>query len=145
MAAPLIVIASSVVFLLIGPQVVQLVPKAMFGALLLSSGASMLTDNLRQAWSNFPRREFVLVILHVVLTGALGMLYAVVLGLVFTAVIFIIQYSRHSGVLQVRSQSSPILTLAHLMPLCACARVHCSSPRATSLHLHALVGCSHAL
>jgi len=98
--APILVIASSTAFFFFGSQVVRIVPKAMFAALLVSSGLSMLADNLRQAWNNFPKREFALVILHVALTAILGMLYAVVLGLLFTAVIFIIQYSRHSGVLQ---------------------------------------------
>jgi len=94
------VIATSSLLFLTGSSIVGLVPKAMFAAILVSSGLSMLVDNFKQAWTNFPKREFALVIVHVALTAALGMLYAVVLGLLFTAVIFIIQYSRHSGVLQ---------------------------------------------
>jgi len=97
---PLMVILSSTLLALFGSDVVGLVPKAMFSALLVASGVTMLIDNFKQAWNNFPKREFALVVMHVGLTAALGMLYAVVLGLLFTAVIFIIQYAQHSGVLQ---------------------------------------------
>lgn len=110
------VIGSSTLVFFLGSQAVQIVPKAMFAALLVSSGCSMLADNLRQAWHNFPKREFGLVILHVALTATLGMLYGVVLGLLFTAVIFIIQYSHHSGVLQAR-MSTPTPSLPPPSPL----------------------------
>ena len=82
--APLMVIISSSLLFLVGSAVVGLVPKFMFAALLVSSGLSMLVDNFKQAWTNFPKREFALVVVHVALTAVLGMLYAVVLGLLFT-------------------------------------------------------------
>ena len=97
---PAMVIVLSAALVLAGPTLVALVPTVMFAALLVNSGLLMLHDNLRSAWTMFPRREFVLVLTHIVLTAALGMLSAVVLGVLFTATIFIVQYASHSGVLQ---------------------------------------------
>ena len=77
-----------------------LVPKAMFAALLVTSGLNLLMDHLTNAYSIMKTSEFVLVLLHIGLTAALGMLSAVLLGMLLTAVIFIVQYSSHSGVLQ---------------------------------------------
>ena len=41
-----------------------------------------------------------MVLLHVALTVTTDLLSAVILGLLFTAASFIVEYSRHSGVLQ---------------------------------------------
>ena len=94
------VVVGSTLFLLAGSSVVTLVPKATFAALLVGLGSNLLFDNLRTAYSDLQTREFVLVVLHIGITGTLGMLYAVVLGMAFTALIFIVQYASHSGVLQ---------------------------------------------
>lgn len=107
--------------------IVSLVPKAMFAALLVASGLNLLSDNLKTAYTDLQHKEFALVILHIGLTATLGMLSAVVLGeiehaveqetcmhhslaahsprlvctgMLFTATIFIVQYSSVSGVLQ---------------------------------------------
>jgi MFS superfamily sulfate permease-like transporter len=97
---PVLVISSSALVVFSGSYIVTLVPTAMFAALLVTSGLNLLTDNLRTAYSELQSREFVLVVLHIGLTATLGMLSAVVLGMLLTATIFIIQYSSHSGVLQ---------------------------------------------
>ena len=94
----LLVLSALLVFW--GSYIVTLVPKAMFAALLFTSGLNLLSDNLRSAWSDLQRREFLLVLMHIALTAYLGMLSAVVLGMLLTATIFIVQYSSHSGVLQ---------------------------------------------
>ena len=81
-------------------RVLRPVPKAMFAALLFTSGLNLLADNLRTAYTDLQRREFALVVMHIVLTATVGMLAAVVLGLLIAAAIFIVQYAAHSGVLQ---------------------------------------------
>jgi sulfate permease, SulP family len=96
---PAMVVISSIVLLLTGSRVVAVVPNFMFAALLVSIGITMIWDNLRSAWNMLPVHEFGLVILHIILTALLGMLWAVVLGVLFTATIFIVEYSAHSGVL----------------------------------------------
>ena len=98
--SPAMVVGSSAIFFLYGSDMVMLVPKAMFAALLFTTGLNLLSDNLRTAYSDLQAREFVLVVMHIGLTAVLGMLAAVVLGMLFTATIFIVQYSSHSGVLQ---------------------------------------------
>ena len=97
---PAMVIGGSLALVFLGSGLVAQVPNFMFAALLVSSGINMIWDNLRSAWNMLPVREFCLVIVHIVLTAMLGMLSAVVLGILFTATIFIVEYSSHSGVLQ---------------------------------------------
>jgi hypothetical protein len=96
---PAMVVISSIVLVLTGSNQVAVMPNFMFAALLVSIGINMIWDNLRSAWNMLPVREFSLVILHIILTALLGMLWAVVLGVLFTATIFIVEYSAHSGVL----------------------------------------------
>jgi hypothetical protein len=96
---PAMVVISSIVLVLTGSNPVAVMPNFMFAALLVSIGINMIWDNLRSAWNMLPVREFSLVILHIILTALLGMLWAVVLGVLFTATIFIVEYSAHSGVL----------------------------------------------
>ena len=155
---PAMVVVVSALLVFSGSYIVTLVPKAMFAALLFTSGLNLLFDNLKTAYAppliarghpawlllpltarghpawlftslgdtwqgrktlltptslgdtwplitrgrytDLQRREFALVVMHIALTAWLGMLSAVVLGLLFTAVIFIVQYASHSGVLQ---------------------------------------------
>ena len=97
---PAMVIGGSTLLVFSGSYIVSLVPKAMFAALLVTSGLNLLSDNLKSAYNDLMRKEFALVVLHIGLTAALGMLSAVVLGMLFTAGIFVVQYSSHSGVLQ---------------------------------------------
>ena len=87
----MMVVGSSALLLFSGVAVVTMVPKVMFAVILFVSGFSMLHDNLRQAWTTLKRSEFLLVVVHVVLTALIGMLYAVMLGLLFTASIFVVQ------------------------------------------------------
>ena len=56
-----------------------------------ASAATPARPSLRQAWTTLKRSEFLLVVVHVVLTALIGMLYAVMLGLLFTASIFVVQ------------------------------------------------------
>ena len=97
---PAMVIGGSTLLVFAGSSIVALVPKAMFSALLFASGLNLLNDNLRSAYKDLQMREFVLVILHIGLTAILGMLAAVVLGMLVSGWMFIMQYSSHSGVLQ---------------------------------------------
>ena len=97
---PAMVIGGSLLLVFAGSYIVSLVPKVMFAALLVASGLNLLSDHLKSAYTDLTHKEFALVVLHIGLTATLGMLSAVVLGMLFTATIFIVQYSSVSGVLQ---------------------------------------------
>ena len=94
------VIGASALLAISGSGLVSLVPTSMFSALLVASGLTLLADNLSNAYASLPLREFGVVVVHIGLTAYVGMLSAVVLGVLFTATIFVVQYSSHSGVLQ---------------------------------------------
>lgn len=83
-----------------GVGVVGVVPKVGFAMIMCNAGLSTLLDNVRRAWAQLSTFEFAMVLLHVALTVTFDLLSAVVLGLLFTAASFIVEYSRHSGVLQ---------------------------------------------
>ena len=68
--------------------------------IICNAGLSALLDNVRRAWTQLSSFEFAMVLLHVALTVTTDLLSAVILGLLFTAASFIVEYSRHSGVLQ---------------------------------------------
>jgi MFS superfamily sulfate permease-like transporter len=75
---PAMVVGTSAALVFSGSYIVTLVPKAMFAALLFTSGLNLIYDNLKTAYSDLQRREFALVVLHIGLTAVLGMLSAVV-------------------------------------------------------------------
>ena len=79
---------------------IGVVPKVGFAMIICNAGLSALLDNVRRAWTQLSSFEFAMVLLHVALTVTTDLLSAVVLGLLFTAASFIVEYSRHSGVLQ---------------------------------------------
>uniref|UniRef100_A0A6S9X590 STAS domain-containing protein n=1 Tax=Chrysotila carterae TaxID=13221 RepID=A0A6S9X590_CHRCT len=94
-------VACSLLMAVSGASVVGKVPTALLAAQLgVLSVQPLLIGELLKAWRQLKRAEFVLVLVHILLTAVLGMVYAVVLGLILTAAIFIAEYSQHSGVLQ---------------------------------------------
>ena len=52
--------------------------------------------NPSQAWHDLPRADFCLVVLHVVFTVVFGITAAVALGFLLTAILFILEYTKHS-------------------------------------------------
>lgn len=91
----------SAVLVVVGPAaIVALIPTALLAAILSSLSFGLLWRELLGAVRNFTRAEGALVVAHVLLTASMGMMYAVGLGILATAVLFIIEYSAHSGVSQ---------------------------------------------
>ena len=85
------------------PAILALVPTLVFASLLMHTGMALVVENLRASWQNLTRAEFGMVVAHCAITAASGMLAAVLLGLVFTAFSFIVEYAKHSGVYQTSS------------------------------------------
>ena len=134
---PAMVVGTSAALVFSGSYIVTLVPKAMFAALLFTSGLNLIYDNLKTAYSDLQRREFALVVLHIGLTAVLGMLSAVVLGMLLTATIFIVQYSSHSGVLQSATSLLERSKVARDMPEQEIIEQHGAS--VLIIHLHGMI------
>ena len=98
--APLVALGLFVALTFGDVSVIGVVPKVGFVMVMCNAGLAVLLDNVRRAWAQLSSFEFVMVLLHVLLTVTFDLLSAVVLGLLFTAASFIVEYSRHSGVLQ---------------------------------------------
>ncbi|KAL1529954.1 hypothetical protein AB1Y20_000882 [Prymnesium parvum] len=96
----LVVIVVHLALAFLGADVVSLVPKPIFAALLCQVALGFLVDQLHDAAQKLPWFDFVVIVTHIAFTATLGMAYAVGLGLLLTTFIFIVEYSQHSGVLQ---------------------------------------------
>ena len=97
---PYVVILSSLLFAATGVSYASHIPTFMFSAILCSSAFGYIITQLLHAWHSLTRLEFALVVVHIGLTATLGMVFAVVLGVILTALTFVFEYTRHSGVLQ---------------------------------------------
>jgi MFS superfamily sulfate permease-like transporter len=72
----------------------------MSASLLVTLGCSFLVSELTDAIQCLKKQEFALVLVHLAVTIYFGMLYAVLSGLLFSMLIFIVDYVSHSGVVQ---------------------------------------------
>ena len=91
---------ADVIMLCRGLALLKLLPTFLFAALVVNTSCLFLVDEIVFAYRKFRRREFALVLLHVVIAAAYGMLEAIIAGLLLTGMIFVVEYSRpvHSGV-----------------------------------------------
>eukprot|EP00900_Chrysochromulina_parva_P012772 jgi/Chrpa1/21496/Chrysochromulina_OHIO_Genome00011407-RA len=91
---------ANVIMLCGGLELLKLLPTFLFAALVVNTSCLFLVDEIVYAYRQFRRREFALVLLHVVIAAAYGMLEAIIAGLLLTGMIFVVEYSRpvHSGV-----------------------------------------------
>jgi len=76
------------------------IPKLILGALLVFVGLSMLFDWVYQAWFRFPKSEFLIIMVILLVVAVQGFLEAIALGLVLAVVLFVVNYSRVSVVKQ---------------------------------------------
>jgi len=84
----------SAVVLLMGPSLLAFFPKLAIGGLLLFLGLSFLVEWLYDAWFKLPRAEYPIVLLILIAIGTVGFLPGVGVGLIASALLFAIQYSR---------------------------------------------------
>jgi SulP family sulfate permease len=70
------------------------IPKMILGALLVFVGLSMLSDWVYQAWFKFPKSEFLIIMVILLVVALRGYLEAIALGLVLAVVLFVVNYSR---------------------------------------------------
>jgi len=76
------------------------IPKMILGALLVFVGLSMLFDWVYQAWFKFPKSEFLIIMVILLVVAVRGFLEAIGLGLVLAVALFVVNYSRVSVVKQ---------------------------------------------
>ena len=110
--------------LFFGSALLAYMPIPLFGGLLLWIGISLLHEWLVDAFFKMPRREYLIILLIVLVMGTVGFLEGVTAGLVSAIVLFAIDYSRvdivryavsgedyHSGV--ERSDEDRAFLIAH--------------------------------
>ena len=91
------VVLSSMYLVLRDLTVVEFLPTLMFAALLVVIASNFLVAEILDEIQYLERREIALVLVHLAITIWMSMLYAVLLGLIFSTCIFALDYMRHSG------------------------------------------------
>lgn len=80
--------------LLVGTEALALLPRFVFGGLILHLGFAFLGSSLIEGWSKLPRFDYAVVIAITVVMAAVGVLQALLVGVVLTMILFVIEYSR---------------------------------------------------
>jgi SulP family sulfate permease len=80
--------------LFLGGGVLSYVPKMVVGGLLLYLGLEFLLEWVIEGWSRFPRGDYLLVLLVLAITGGVGFLEGIGVGIVAGLILFTVSYSR---------------------------------------------------
>jgi SulP family sulfate permease len=80
--------------LLVGTETLALLPRFVFGGLILHLGFAFLGNSLVAGWSKLPRFDYAVVIAITVVMAAVGVLPALLVGFMLTMILFVIEYSR---------------------------------------------------
>jgi sulfate permease, SulP family len=80
--------------LVLGGDLIGLVPRTVVGGLLVFLGLAFLFEWLVDAWWRLPRADYGVVVLIVAVIAVFGFLEGVAAGLVLTVVLFVVDYSR---------------------------------------------------
>ncbi|MFQ5942320.1 MAG: SulP family inorganic anion transporter [Anaerolineales bacterium] len=80
--------------LLVGTSLLTLIPKALFGGLLMFLGLDFIYDWVVLGWSRFSRLEYAIVLLIMGVVAATNFLAGVAVGLMMMVIIFVVNYSR---------------------------------------------------
>lgn len=80
--------------LLVGTEALALLPRFVFGGLIIHLGFAFLDASLVAGWSKLPRFDYAVVIAITVVMAAVGVLQALLAGIVLAMILFVIEYSR---------------------------------------------------
>ncbi len=80
--------------LLVGGSVLSLFPKVVLGGLLFFLGLSFVVEWVIQSWFVFPRTEYAIIIVILLVTAVAGFVEAVAVGLLVAVALFVVNYSR---------------------------------------------------
>lgn len=82
--------------LFIGAATMSYIPKMLLASLLILFGLSFLYEWVYQAWFNFSKLEYAVILLILISIAALGYLQGVGIGILAAVVLFVVNYSRIS-------------------------------------------------
>ncbi|MCP4164396.1 MAG: SLC26A/SulP transporter family protein [Chloroflexi bacterium] len=91
------------VTLFLGASALAYFPKVIVGSLLLLLGLSFLIEWVYETWFKFPKVDYFIIILILVVIATVGFLEGVGVGLVTAVILFVIDYSRIDVVKQTLS------------------------------------------
>lgn len=80
--------------LFFGASILSVVPKLVVGGLLLYLGLAFLYEWVYEAWFTFPKLDYAIIILIVVVIATVGFLEGVTVGIMAAILLFVINYSR---------------------------------------------------
>jgi len=81
------------VTLLVGATVLSLLPKVVLGGMLLFLGLSFLFDWVFRTWSKFPKIDYFIILLILVVIATVGFLEGVAVGIGAAVIMFVVNYS----------------------------------------------------
>ncbi len=90
----LVVTAICAATLFFGSSLLAYMPIPLFGGLLLWIGLSLLYDWLVEAFFKMPRREYLIILLILLVIATVGFLEGVLVGVISAVVLFTLDYSR---------------------------------------------------
>lgn len=80
--------------LMLGAALIELLPALLLGGLLVYLGLSLMIDWLYDSWFKMPHGEYAIIVLIVAAVGTVGYLEGILLGVLASAILFTVQYSR---------------------------------------------------
>jgi SulP family sulfate permease len=80
----------------VGPAILLFIPKLILGGVLFYLGWSLLVEWIYQAWFKFPRVDFLVIVIILLIIIARGFLEGILVGLVMAVAMFVVSYSRVS-------------------------------------------------
>ena len=86
--------AVSLFVLVWGAAILSFFPKVVLGGLLLYLGLTFLQEWVVQAWFKFPKIDYAIIFLILIVIALVGFLEGVALGFVATVIMFVVSYSR---------------------------------------------------
>lgn len=79
---------------ILGAPLIGLIPKMVLGGLVIFVGLMFLAEWVYDAWFKFPRPDFIIILLILVIIAWQGFLVGVIVGFVAALVMFVFSYSR---------------------------------------------------
>lgn len=89
---------TSLLALIAGASLLSFFPKIIPGGLLVFLGLSFLYEWIYETWTKFPKSDYAVIILILIVIATVGFLEGVAVGLVTTIILFVLNYSRISVV-----------------------------------------------
>ena len=90
----LIVAAMCVLTLIFGANVLSVFPKVILGGLIFNLGLLFLSDWLYDTWSRISKADYGIIVLILIVIGAIGFLEGIFVGILFSVILFVINYSK---------------------------------------------------